>query len=101
MTLEIIHHPETKELTIRVSGRFDFSVHQEFRKATDWDRNSVKTINVDLRNTDYMDSSALGMLLILRDKMNKEPSAIRLMHAKPEVKKILEIANFEKLFKLV
>lgn len=101
MTLEIIHHPEKKELTVRISGRFDFSVHQDFRKATEWDRDTVKTINVDLRHTEYMDSSALGMLLILRDKMNNNPSAIRLLNANPEVKKILEIANFQKLFTLV
>lgn len=100
MPLEIIHNSEKQELTIRVSGRFDFGVHQDFRKATEWHRDTVKSIIVDLRNTDYIDSSALGMLLILRDKMNNDRSAIRLTNAKPEVKKILEIANFEKLFKL-
>ena len=88
---------DNKILTIRVSGRFDFGVHQDFRKATDM-AEDVKTIVVDLRNTDYVDSSALGMMLILRDKVGEDKAAVQLINAKPEVSKILEIANFDKLF---
>lgn len=91
---------ESGVLSIRVRGRFDFGVHNEFREATKLLENGVKLIDVDLSGTDYMDSSALGMLLVLRDKVAGDKSAIRIKNARAEVKKILEIASFDKLFTL-
>lgn len=91
---------ESGVLSIRVRGRFDFGVHNEFREATKLLESGVKLIDVDLSGTDYMDSSALGMLLVLRDKVAGDKSAIRIKNARAEVKKILEIASFDKLFTL-
>jgi len=90
----------TETLTIKISGRFDFGIHQDFRKATEQISTTVTNILVDMGKVDYLDSSALGMLLVLRDKVNGKKSAVRISKAKPEVKKILEIANFDKLFTL-
>lgn len=87
-------------LTIKVSGRFDFGVHQEFRKATDQANNEVTSIIVDMISVDYVDSSALGMLLVLRDKVSESKSTVQIKNTKAEVKKILQIANFDKLFTL-
>lgn len=87
-------------LYIRVAGRFDFSAHKEFRDATNQVVAGIKKIEVDLSGTDYLDSSALGMLLLLRDKVSGDRNAISIKGARAEVKKILEIANFDKLFTL-
>ena len=87
-------------LKIKVRGRFDFNAHKEFREAADKVVAGVKRIEVDLSNTDYLDSSALGMLLLLRDKMSGNRDAVVIMGAAKDVKKILEIANFNKLFTL-
>lgn len=87
-------------LRIRVAGHFDFSVHKEFRDATNRIVEGIKHIEVDLSATDYLDSSALGMLLILRDKVSGGRGAVLIKGADRDVKKILEIANFDKLFTL-
>ncbi len=87
-------------LYIKVSGRFDFGVHNEFRQALKLIGNGVKRIEVDFSATDYLDSSALGMLLVLRDKVSGAKTVIEILHVKPEVRKILEIANFDKLFNI-
>jgi anti-anti-sigma factor len=88
----------TKTLTIKISGRFDFGVHQDFRKASDQASNDIKTIVVDMGGVDYVDSSALGMLLVLRDKVGESKDAVRIKNTKPDVSKIFKIANFDKLF---
>ncbi len=88
------------KLTISISGRFDFDLHREFRAAIDSISESTKHITVDLRTTEYVDSSALGMLLMLKSKMGDQKDKVSLINAKPEVKKILEIANFGQLFSL-
>ncbi len=101
MAVETSLDAEKKVLEIKISGRFDFSVHQDFRKATQQASSGVSAIVVDMSATDYVDSSALGMLLVLRDKVGENKEAIRIKNPKPEVRKILDIANFDKLFTLV
>jgi len=91
---------ESGTLIIKITGRFDFGVHNEFREASKLIETGVTLIEVDLSGTDYLDSSALGMLLVLRDKMAGNKLAICIKYTRPEVKKILEIANFDKLFTL-
>lgn len=87
-----------KITTIDISGRFDFSVHQEFRQVYEQDPGGPTQYIIDLRQTEYMDSSALGMLLLLREHAGGERAHIKIMHCQPEVKKILTIANFHHLF---
>ncbi len=55
---------------------------------------------VDLKDTTYLDSSALGMLLLLRDHAGGDSAQIRLLNCNPDVRKILAISNFEQLFKI-
>lgn len=88
------------DATIQITGRFDFSQHHDFRAAFEQTSGKVKSYTVDLGGTEYVDSSALGMLLVLRDKVNDRKDAVRIVNANPSVKKILEIANFDKLFSL-
>ncbi|MEB0155953.1 STAS domain-containing protein, partial [Pseudomonas sp. CCC3.2] len=48
----------------------------------------------------YLDSSALGMLLLLRDHAGGENSKISLINCNKDVGTILTISNFSKLFKI-
>ncbi len=89
------------EATISISGRFDFSQHQDFRSAFDKAPAAIKQFVVDLRATEYVDSSALGMLLVLRDKVGDQRDNVKIINANASVRKILEIANFDKLFSVV
>lgn len=101
MTIQTKLDENKQILEIKITGRFDFSVHQDFRRATQQASSGVNGIVVDMSDTDYVDSSALGMLLVLRDKVGENKDAISIKDAKPEVRKILDIANFDKLFTLV
>ncbi len=101
MTFEVHLNKSNNELQVKVSGRFDFSVHQDFRKLSDEAAKGVSSISIDLERTEYVDSSALGMLLVLRDKVDNQQNVIKIINARPEVKKILTIANFDKLFTLL
>ncbi len=86
------------KLTIKIDGRFDFSIHQEFRAAYENASDGIKQYEIDMRTTSYLDSSALGMLLLLRDFAGGDSSAVSITNTSPDVKKILTISNFEQLF---
>ncbi len=86
------------ELTVQVEGRFDFSAHQEFRDAYEKTGEGVKNYVIDMSRATYLDSSALGMLLLLRDHAGGDSANVRITKCNQDVKKILTISNFEQLF---
>ena len=87
---------------IVLQGRFDFNSHREFREAVDQAlKEAAREIQVDLGGVDYLDSSALGMLLMLRDKAKGASKEVELANPRGAVKQVIDIANFGKLFTLV
>ena len=87
----------TDTLTYLIKGRFDFSLHKEFRAAHDG-APGVKHYVLDLTEAIYMDSSALGMMLLLREWAQETHADVRIRTRAPIVRKILAMAHFEKLF---
>lgn len=84
---------------IVVRGRFDFSVHREFRQAyTSNETRSAKRYVIDMAGAEYIDSAALGMLLLLRDHVGADASKIRLMNCSAAVRDVLQVSNFDRLF---
>lgn len=93
---------ESGKATIKLSGRFDFNTHREFRSAYESlvGDAAVRSVVVDLSGVDYLDSSALGMLLMLRDKLGGANKEVMLSGVRGNVKQVLDIANFGKLFQI-
>jgi len=90
---------ENKTLLISINGPFNFSEHNAFRDAyKDIDPKSVSQVSVDLQNTDYIDSSALGMLLLLDEHF--ADSRINLSKCSEYTRQVLEIAKFEHKFNI-
>ena len=89
-----------KTLTIEVDGRFDASSLDEFRSCYESSQGSLAGYEVNLRKAEYLDSSALGMLLVLRDFAGGDKATITISNCSPEVKKIFAISSFEKLFSI-
>jgi len=100
MTITSKVSADGNSVTISVSGRFDFAAHQDFAKAYKAYPKGAKTYLVDLSGAEYMDSSAMGMLLQLREYSNKNEGGVTLANGNEGVKEILRIANFDKLFKV-
>lgn len=85
---------------LHLNGRFDFAAHKEFRDACEQAlvAPNLQGIELDMSGVDYLDSSALGMLLLLKDRAGKVSDKVRLSHCQPTVHRILDIAKFGKLF---
>lgn len=88
---------KTECLTIKVKSRFDYHCYRMFKEAFTA-VNAVKFYEVDFAEVTYLDSSALGMLLLLRDYAGGEKAVVRLVHVNGAVIDILKIANFHRLF---
>jgi len=87
-----------RELTISVEGRFDFNSSELFRNAYKDCQYQPKHYVIDLARSDYLDSSALGMLLALRDHAKGDGSDIRIVNCPADIKKIFSITKLDGLF---
>ena len=98
MSISTEKSEDGKKVTIKIDGRFDFGSHHDFRDAYRESNESGTEFLLDMSNTEYMDSSALGMILLLKEHAGKLGGDIKIVNASSEIKNILEIANFDKLF---
>ncbi|GEA09292.1 anti-anti-sigma regulatory factor [Alteromonas sp. KUL42] len=91
---------QRKTLTIDVDGKFDFSKVEDFRNAyADLDE-SAQHVAVNLARTEYMDSSALGMLLNMQKALAERKLTYSIDNSRPQVAKILKISRFDKKFEI-
>lgn len=98
MTISVENSDDGNELMITIDGRFDCGLQNQFRKS--YEGSTAKSIVVDLAATDYMDSSALGMLLMMREHTGAGTTNIVLKNCSLDIKTILSIANFQGLFEI-
>ena len=99
MSLTIHHDTEQDCLTLQLGERFDFTVHRDFHDACLGGR-PARSYVIDLGEVNSMDSSALGMLLLLREHAGGERAEIRIVNADSELRGTLRVAGFDKLFVL-
>ena len=90
-----------KKLTIYIEEKFDFGKVQDFRLAYSEGNDEVNSIVINLQKTEYMDSSALGMLLNMQKSLGDSVKSFKITHCRPQVLKILQIARFGKKFDIV
>ena len=98
MRYEVARHDHQAKLFL--NGRFDYSCHRELRKAFDdaCTPEGTREVVIDMHGVDYMDSSALGMLSLLRDRCRASNQKLSLANCRTQVMQILKVTNFDKLF---
>jgi anti-anti-sigma factor len=84
-------------VTVQILGRFDFRMIKEFHQLLTHD---PRQWVVDLTSVDYVDSSALGMLLLLRDRVHGEQQRVHLKGLRGQPRDVLLMAKFDRMFKL-
>ena len=101
--IESEYDENTHVYTISIEGKFSFASHMEFRES--YEPFLVHDVHycIDLSKTDFMDSSALGMLLLFKSSVDScdFPSSIIIRGANTDVSKLLKISNFQKVFHII
>jgi HptB-dependent secretion and biofilm anti anti-sigma factor len=95
----VVAQQQDSHLTLKISGRFTFAIYKDFYSSYKELPEKATSVEVDLQDVDYIDSAALGMLLSMRNYFGAD-AAVRLINANDTVRKILEIARFDKTFQI-
>lgn len=92
---------EQEELIIQLQGNFDFNQYEEFTDSYQKYDHVFKKYIVDLSEVKAVDSSGLGMFLLLRDYAGGDSSEVSLVNPNPIIREVLETSNFKKLFSII
>lgn len=85
---------------IYISGEFAFNTQSEFRKAYENLVLKNTLIQIDFQNTQYMDSSGLGMLLVMKKFLDDKKVVCELLKVNGQVYELLNMTHFYKYFKI-
>ena len=85
--------------TIKTDKRFDFSSWSGFYEQVDQAlaNGTTQTIQLDLSQTQYLDSAALGMLVQTYKKCQSAGKSLKVVNAQGTARETLEIARIDKL----
>ena len=92
-------HQGTYDITF--SGKFTFSDHAAFRDVLQHiSENGTQQITLHMQAVEFVDSAALGMLLLALDESQKHRKRLVISGASGQVKKMFDMAKFNTLFAL-
>ncbi|WP_170941363.1 STAS domain-containing protein [Elstera cyanobacteriorum] len=84
---------------IKITGRLTFKFHREYKEFLDeLLKNKVGSYEFDLSGVEFIDSAGLGMLLIAKQKAQVFNAAVVLQRPPENVRRMLEVAKFDKIF---
>jgi anti-anti-sigma factor len=84
-------------MILHLDGRFDFGVRKIFKEAVDGVSVEGSSVVLDLEKVTFVDSSALGLLVICHQNLKNKNVSFFLVNPQTYVKQVLELANIGKM----
>ncbi|GGY63071.1 chemotaxis locus anti-sigma factor antagonist [Cellvibrio zantedeschiae] len=88
---------------IRLPSRFDYSFHRQFGDLYTplIEGGECDDIILDFSQVEYLDSSALGMMVLLQKKSSVNNIKVKIKGARGATDEILKMANMQKIFEFI
>lgn len=97
--MEYTVQQQGNDYLLALTGTFTFSDNATFRHiAAMLDDSRAETVTLDMGGLQFIDSAALGMLLLLHDEARKKGFHVVLRNAGGQIKKMLQLSNFDEIF---
>ncbi|MBF0454124.1 MAG: STAS domain-containing protein [Magnetococcales bacterium] len=93
---------ERKEgkLTIRLQGSFDYGVVVKLKRLLETQSKASEYV-IDLQEATYINSSAFGAMVYIKEKFSASNDEISIINASPSIMKLLKSVHFDQLFRVV
>jgi anti-anti-sigma factor len=94
--------PDNQGFSAVLTGRFTFQDHAAFRGLVGAIQSAHgQRVAIDLSGVEFIDSAAIGMLLVANDACKKAGLDFVAQKPKGQVKRTLEIASLESIFTIL
>ncbi len=88
-------------MLLSLSGELDLAAKEELRAKLDAAAEQSDSVDLDLAEVDYADSTALGLIIALRNKLRDRGGKVRLVAPSARMRKLLEYAGLHQAFEIV
>lgn len=95
--MNITHETIDGNGILHLEGRFDFGARKAFKEAVDSAVEAGNSVVLDLENVTFVDSSALGLLVISHQNLKNKKISFYLLNPQTYVKQVLDLANIGKM----
>lgn len=99
--MELVHTVQNNTLQASLQGKFTFSDNQAFREVLEKiAQDGITRVVFDMSKVEFVDSAALGMLLLAHDEAAKHDKSLVISGIKGQVEKMFKVARFDAMFTL-
>ncbi len=85
---------ENKKMTAAIDGRLDTSTSPELESKLKDIPAGITELNLDLKDTEYVSSAGLRIILSLHKRMTKSSGTLYISNVNESVKEIFDITGF-------
>lgn len=86
---------------VELSGDVDIAVKDDLRARLDAAAKESDSVDIDLSKVEYADSTALGLIIGLRNRLRERGGTVRLVAPSQRVRKLLNYAGLDRAFEIV
>lgn len=92
---------ERQTLVMRISGELDMRTTDTLRESLDCeiDRRGIRTVILNLQDVQFVDSSALGVILGRYKKLVPLGGKLKITNVPPHIYKIMELSGLPKIIR--
>jgi len=98
--MEVDIERQGRRVLVNLNGRFDLKSNLTFRNVTRplLGESDVDAIVIGFSRVSFVDSSALGLLLLLREQASTANKKVILSNCGPDLTRLLSISQFHTIF---
>lgn len=84
--------------TVKLIGDLDVYSEDYFKSFIDEEIDTNKDLVIDLSDLEYLDSTGLGMFMIIYKMQESNGKSVKVVNAKENIKKLFKITDLTELF---
>ncbi len=84
--------------TVKLVGDLDVYSEEDFKEFIEEKIDANKDLVFDLEDLDYLDSTGLGMFMLIYNKQKENGKSVKIINTKENIKKLFKITDLSDLF---
>lgn len=84
--------------TVKLTGDLDVYSEEDFKEFIEEKIDVNKDLVFDLKDLDYLDSTGLGMFMLIYNKQKENGKSVKIINTKENIKKLFKITDLSDLF---
>lgn len=88
-------------VTVELSGDVDIAVKDDLRARLEAAAEQSDSVDIDLSKVEYADSTALGLIIALRNRLSERGGTVRLVAPSERMRKLLNYAGLDQAFEII